>query len=151
GNISVEVTDANGCVATAEATYGWWNEVVFDLDTVVVCFDNVLEIKIDSNFINYAWSYKRDPSAPGDSVPLQEPNQGAVDHVLTILAGNNNDNWSGRYFVAAQDPAHGCDVSGHFDLIITPLPVIDLVFDKTTGGHMCEGDTIKIEIGRAHV
>ena len=60
GNVSVEVTDANGCVATAEATYGWWNEVVFNLDTVVVCYDNKLIIEIDSNFINYAWSYKRD-------------------------------------------------------------------------------------------
>ena len=30
-------------------------------------------------------------------------------------------------------------------MIITPLPEIDLVFDKTTDGRMCEGDTIKIE------
>src|SRR5690606_5630256 len=103
GNVSVEVTDANGCVATAEATYRWWNEVVFNLDTVVVCYDNELKIEIDSNFINYAWLYKADPSAPGDSVPLQA-NQVAVDHVLTITAEGDNDNWSGRYFVAAQDP-----------------------------------------------
>lgn len=145
GNVSVEVTDANGCVATAEATYGWWNEVVFNLDTVVVCYDNELKIEIDDNFINYAWSYKGDPSAPGAAVPLQAPNQVAVDHVLTITAEGDNDNWSGRYFVTADDNVNNCNVEGYFDLIITPLPVIDLVFDKTTDGRMCEGDTIKIE------
>ena len=35
--------------------------MVFNLDTVVVCYDNELKIETDDNFINYAWSYKADP------------------------------------------------------------------------------------------
>ncbi len=142
--ITVEVTDNNECVAKDAASFGWHNEVVFELGDQLICYSNELEVKINSNFENYVWTYKADPSAPGAPVALTSPNQVPLDHVLTIQAESNTDAWSGRYYVTAQDELNGCPVAGHFDLVIAPVPVFDLVFDKTADGRMCSGDTIKI-------
>jgi gliding motility-associated-like protein len=142
--IIVEVTNNNACVAQDAASFGWHNEVVFPLGDQIICYSNELEVVISDQFEDYKWAYKADPTAAGDPVELTNPNQVAVGNVLTIQAESNTDAWSGRYYVTAQDNVNGCPVEGYFDLVIAPVPVFNLMFDKTADGRMCSGDTIKI-------
>jgi gliding motility-associated-like protein len=144
-DIWLRVTDPSGCETEATASFGWYNETVFPSDTILMCYSNLLEVEIEDSFTGYSWTYDADPTSGGGAVPLNGTSQNAVDHVLTIQAEINADTWSGRYFVDALD-SHGCPVDSYFDLIITPIPNLQLVQPEIAIGdpRMCEGDTITI-------
>ena len=146
-NFGVEVTDAHGCKAEAFASFGWHNETVFPSDTILMCYSNLLTVEIEDSFVpgSYIWTYDPDPLSGGGPVPLNGTSQNATDHVLTIQAEINADTWSGRYYVEALD-SHSCPVDSYFDLIITPIPNLQLIQPQVALGdpRMCEGDTITI-------
>jgi hypothetical protein len=144
-DIGVKVTDSNGCEAEDFASFGWHNETVFPSDTILMCYSNLLELEIEDSFTGYSWTYDPDPDSGGGPVALNGTTQTANNHILRIQAEANADSWSGRYFVEALD-AHGCPVDSYFDLIITPLPYIELIQPQisVTDPSMCQGDTITI-------
>jgi gliding motility-associated-like protein len=147
--VEVTVTDSNGCKAEATASFGWYAETLFEQDTILACYAGTIVVTIDeeNQFENFVWGYEVDPTDPASPgiVPLNPSNQTAVERVLTIQAATNTDAWSGRYHVKADD-FNACPVEGYFDLIITPIPDLQLIQPEISVSNpsMCQGDTITI-------
>src|SRR5690554_4789135 len=60
--IVVEVTDNNGCVATAEGSFGWYAEKVFEQEDIVICYAGQYSIDIDEDdeYGQLTWTYSSD-------------------------------------------------------------------------------------------
>src|SRR5690554_2957728 len=63
--IVVEVTDNNGCVATAEASFGWYAEKVFEQEDIVICYAGEYSIDVDEDneYGILSWTYSSDGGA----------------------------------------------------------------------------------------
>src|SRR5690554_6099550 len=149
--IVVEVTDNNGCVATAEGSFGWYAERVFEQEDIVICFAGQYTIEVDEedNFINPVWDYRAQESDPW--VGLDGPNQVHNDTELTVYP-NNTDQFSGDYRIRAEylvDPVTNatCPVEGQFNLQVEDPPTVSLEPQGKDDAKMCEGGTLTITIG----
>lgn len=148
--IVVEVTDNNGCVATAEGSFGWYAEKVFEQEDIVICYAGqyTIEVDEDDNFINPVWDYRAQESDPWEE--LDGTNQVHNDTELTVYP-NNTDQFSGDYRIRAEYLVDAvtnatCPVEGQFNLTIEAIPEITLVPALQNETQMCQGDTITITI-----
>src|SRR5690554_3403090 len=149
-NLSVEVTDNNGCVATASASFDWHAEKVFEQEDVVICYRGEYSIDIDEDdlYESLTWSYSSDDGATwGD---LNDTNQFVTNNsILTIKPIDASNTFSGQYRVKGTYAIDGknCPVEGQFNLLVEDPPTVSLEPQGKNDAKMCEGGTLTITIG----
>src|SRR5690554_876873 len=148
--IVVEVTDTNGCVATAEASFGWHAEKVFEQEDVVICYTGEYSIDVDENneYGPLTWTYSSDGGATWGG--LDGTNQFVTDYsILTIKPIDASNTFSGQYRVEGTYDIDGknCPVKGEFNLLVEDPPTVSLEPQGKDDAKMCEGGTLTITIG----
>ncbi len=127
-DISVTITDSNGCVNSDNTTYNWKSVNIFSSDTITACPATPYTITTNSGISNISWFFN-DGSATTD---LNNNN-----NAYTINSVSLAD--AGIYIVEADE--NGCsNVIDTINFYVVDVGSINLGPDKT----ICNGDVIQL-------
>src|SRR5690554_3901940 len=148
--IVVEVTDNNLCVATAEGSFGWYAEKVFEQEDIVICYAGEYSIDVDEDneYGILSWTYSSDGGATWGG--LDGTNQFVTNNssILTIRPIDASNTFSGQYRVEGTYVIDGknCPVEGQFNLLVEGIPEVSLRPQGKDDAQMCAGGTLTITI-----
>ncbi len=125
--VSVTVTDVNGCVNSANADYEWKPVNIFPDDEVVVCPTIDYELKISNSLSNISWYFD------DGSTRTNLGNNTASHTVFNVGSGD-----VGKYIVRANEG--GCLVEDTISLYVIELSSINLGPDRS----VCNGEAIEL-------
>src|SRR5690554_2867687 len=152
--IVVEVTDNNGCVATAKGSFGWHAAKVFEQEDIVICYTGEYSIDVDekNEYGPLTWSYSSDGGATWGG--LDGTNQFVKDNsILTITPLDEHTTFSGQYRVEGTYAIDGknCPVEGEFNLLVEGIPEVTLRPQGKPDAKMCAGGTLTITIDESNL
>ncbi|WP_430813612.1 T9SS type B sorting domain-containing protein [Carboxylicivirga sp. RSCT41] len=130
---TLEVTDANGCVASDDVQVTFYEPLAIDLGPDrEECVGISISIANESNYTNFKWTFEPD-SNPGTTVDLN-PSPAYQYDILNSTIDN-----SGLYRVEATD-INGCPVSDEVVFTFQTANPVDLIITE----NLCAGNTVDV-------
>ncbi|WP_066629440.1 T9SS type B sorting domain-containing protein [Labilibacter marinus] len=132
---SLEVTDANGCKASGNASVAWRTPEPIDLGSdKEICKGNTIDINVSSAHTGFVWKYKS--SATSSEVNLANPTPANRYQKTNAVPSD-----AGIYIVEATD-IYGCEVSDEINVFVHDVDDPALSLSKA---YLCVGEEIEVE------
>ncbi len=127
--ISVTITDNNGCVNSDVTNYSWKNVNIFSNDTIVACNNVPYTINTDISISNISWEFF-------DGSTTTDLNNNSASYTIPNVTVSS----TGKYIVTADE--NGCtNVKDTINLYVLDPGSINL---GDSPRNICEGDTIQL-------